>query len=230
MPDATLFAVFLAGLLGGGHCAGMCGGIVGALSQQRRAHLSLQLAYNGGRIGGYTVAGAFAGALGGLVLVQDILPLQLALYGVANVILVLVGLYLAGWSTLVTRLERLGRRLWSAISPMAGRFLPADTIPRAAIVGLLWGGLPCGLTYSVLAIALVSGSAANGAALMLVFGLGTAPNLIAAGLLLTRARLWLQARTLRLVSGGLVLGFGVAGLAHAAHLGDQLRRGLFCLV
>lgn len=230
MPDATLVAVFLAGLLGGGHCAGMCGGIVGALSQQQRARLSLQLAYNGGRIAGYTVAGALAGALGGLVLVRDILPLQLALYGVANVILVLVGLYLAGWSTLVTRLERLGRRLWSAISPLAAGFLPADTVPRAAIVGLLWGGLPCGLTYSVLAIALVSGSALNGAALMLVFGLGTAPNLIAAGLLLTRARLWLQARILRLVSGALVLGFGVAGLVHATQLGDQLRRGLFCLV
>lgn len=230
MSEATLFAVFLAGLLGGGHCAGMCGGIVGALSQQQRARLSLQLAYNGGRIAGYGVAGALAGALGGLVLVQDILPLQLVLYGFANLILVLVGLYLAGWSRLVTRLEALGRQLWRGISPVAGRFLPADTIPRASIVGLLWGGLPCGLTYSVLAIALVSGSALNGAALMLVFGLGTAPNLIAAGLLLTRARRWLQDRTLRLVSGALVLGFGVAGLAHAAHLGDQLRRGLFCLV
>lgn len=72
---------------------------------------------------------------------------------------------------------------------MAGRFLPADTIPRASIVGLLWGWLPCGLTYSVLAIALVSGSALNGAALMLAFGLGTSPNLIAAGMLLTRASL-----------------------------------------
>jgi uncharacterized protein len=230
MPEATIVAVFLAGLLGGGHCAGMCGGIVGALSQQQRAPLALQLAYNGGRIAGYTGAGALAGALGGLVLVRDILPLQLALYGFANLMLVLVGLYLAGWSTLVTRLEHLGRRLWRGINPAAARFLPADTVARASIVGLLWGGLPCGLTYSVLAIALVSGGALNGATLMLAFGLGTAPNLIAAGLLLTRARLWLRARTLRVVSGGLVLGFGVAGLAHAAQLGEQLRRGLFCLV
>jgi uncharacterized protein len=230
MAEATLLAVFLSGLLGGGHCAGMCGGIVGALSQQQRARLSLQLAYNGGRIAGYAAAGAAAGGLGGLVLVQDILPLQLGLYAFANLMLVLVGLYLAGWSRLVTRLEALGRRAWARIGPLAGHFLPADTVPRALMVGLLWGGLPCGLTYSVLAIALVSGSAAHGAGLMLAFGLGTAPNLIAAGLLLTRARRWLQARTLRLVSGGLVLGFGVAGLAHAAQLGDQLRRGIFCFV
>lgn len=230
MPEATLIAVFLAGLLGGGHCAGMCGGIVGALSQQQRARLGLQLAYNGGRVAGYAMAGAMAGVLGSLVLIQDVLPLQLALYVFANLMLVLLGLYLAGWSSLVTRLEALGRRLWLRISPLAGRFLPANTVPRALTVGLLWGGLPCGLTYSVLAIALVSGSAQNGAALMLAFGLGTVPNLIAAGLLLSQARRWFQARAVRMVSGGLVLGFGIAGLARASDLGDHIRRGILCFV
>jgi sulfite exporter TauE/SafE len=86
------------------------------------------------------------------------------------------------------------------------------------------------LTYSALAIALVSGGAANGAALMLAFGLGTLPNLLLAGLLLRRARSWLQGRMVRWISGGLVLGFGVAGLANAAQLGDQIRRGVLCLI
>jgi len=230
MPEATLLAVFLAGLLGGGHCAGMCGGIVSALSAGAGSRLPLHLAYNAGRIASYTLAGAVAGALGGMVLYYDLLPLQLALYVLANLMLILLGLYLAGWSSMVTRLEAAGRGLWRHISPLTKRFLPVNTLPQAFAVGTLWGWLPCGLIYSVLAIALVSGSAANGAALMLAFGLGTLPNLLLAGLLLRRARSWFQDRMVRWVSGGLVLGFGIAGLANAAQLGDQIRRGVLCLI
>jgi sulfite exporter TauE/SafE len=188
------------------------------------------LAYNGGRIASYTAAGAVAGALGGMVLYYDILPLQLALYVLANLMLILLGLYLAGWSSLVTRLEAAGRRLWRHISPLTRRFLPVDTMPRAFAVGTLWGWLPCGLTYGALAIALVSAGAANGALLMLAFGLGTLPNLLLAGLLLRRAQTWFQGRVVRWISGGLVLGFGIAGLANAAQLGDQIRRGVLCLI
>ena len=230
MPEATLLAVFLAGLLGGGHCAGMCGGIVSALSAGAGSRLPMHLAYNTGRIASYTLAGAIAGALGGMVLYYDLLPLQLALYVFANLMLILLGLYLAGWSSMVTRLEAVGRRLWRHISPLTRKFLPVNTLPRAFAVGMLWGWLPCGLIYSALAIALVSGSAANGAALMLAFGLGTLPNLLLAGLLLRRARSWFQDRMVRWVSGGLVLGFGIAGLANAAQLGDQIRRGVLCLI
>jgi len=118
MPEATLLAVFLAGLLGGGHCAGMCGGIVSALSVGAGSRLPLHVAYNAGRIASYTLAGAVAGALGGMVLYYDLLPLQLALYVLANLMLILLGLYLAGWSSLVTRLEAAGRRLWQHISPL----------------------------------------------------------------------------------------------------------------
>ncbi|MGQ0579209.1 MAG: sulfite exporter TauE/SafE family protein [Betaproteobacteria bacterium] len=229
-PETTLLAVFLAGLLGGGHCAGMCGGIVGALSSGTGSRFPLHLAYNGGRIASYSAAGAVAGALGGMVLYYDVLPLQLALYVLANLMLILLGLYLAGWSSLVTRLEAAGRWLWREISPLTRRFLPVDTMPRAFAVGTLWGWLPCGLTYGALAIALVSAGAANGALLMLAFGLGTLPNLLLAGLLLRRARSWFQGRVVRWVSGGLVLGFGIAGLANAAQLADQIRRGVLCLV
>lgn len=230
MPEATFAAVFLAGLFGGGHCAAMCGGILGALSAQGQAGLRIQIAYNMGRIGSYAAAGAAAGAIGGLVLLKDILPLQIGLYVLANVVLVLVGLYLAGWSTLVTRLEAPGRRLWQWINPLTRRFLPADTVPRALAVGAIWGWLPCGLTYSVLAIALMSGTSGGGAGLMAAFGLGTLPNLLAAGMLFRRIRPWFQQRIGRWIAGGLVLGFGVAGLVHAMHLGDQLRRGVLCLV
>ena len=230
MPEATLLAVFFAGLLGGGHCVGMCGGLVSVLSAQSRARIRLHLVYSAGRIASYTLAGALAGAFGGMFLYYDVLPLQLGFYALANVMLVLLGLYLAGWSSLIIRLEAAGRWLWRYISPVTTKFLPADTLPRAFMVGMLWGWLPCGLTYSALTIALLSGSVMNGAALMLAFGLGTVPNLLFAGLLIRGAQSWFHGRMVRRVSGGLVLGFGIAGLANAAELGEQIRRSVLCLI
>jgi sulfite exporter TauE/SafE len=229
MPEATLVAVFLAGLLGGGHCAAMCGGIVGALSAQRGARFSFHLAYNAGRVGSYAVAGAIAGAIGGMVLLTEVLSVRIAMFIVANALLVLMGLYLAGGPALITRFEAIGRTPWRYISRLTRGVLPVDSWPRALLAGSIWGWLPCGLTYSVLAIALVSGSGARGASVMTVFGLGTVPNLLAAGMLFTRVRPWLQHLMVRRISGCLLLAFGVAGLANATGLGEQIRRGVLCL-
>ncbi len=231
MPEISLAAVFVVGLLGGGHCAGMCGGIVGALSSQAKgARAGLHLAYSSGRIASYAAAGALAGSVGGLgLLLSDLLPVQLGLYILANVMLLVLGLYLAGLSSLAARFEAPGRRLWARLQPLTRRLLPADTLPRAVGVGLLWGWIPCGLVYGVLATALLSGSVGQGASLMAAFGLGTLPNLLAAGLLVGRAGRVLRAPVFRTVSGALVFGFGAAGLARALELGDQIRRGVLCL-
>ena len=118
--------------------------------------------------------------------------------------------------------------LWRRLQPLTRRFLPADTLPRALGLGLLWGWLPCGLVYGILATALLSGDALDGAAIMAAFGLGTIPNLLLAGFAMRRIGARLQARPVRLAAGTLVLGFGVYGLAHAATLSDQIRGGLIC--
>jgi hypothetical protein len=99
-------------------------------------------------------------------------------------------------------------------------------VAQAFPLGMLWGWLPCGLVYSVLTMTLLSGSAAKGAAIMLAFGLGTLPNLLLAGLLLVRFRSAIQGRALRLVSGLIVLSFGVWGLFNAAALGGRLWQGV----
>lgn len=228
MPGATFAAVFFAGLLGGAHCMAMCGGIVGALGASRKASPAIHLAYSIGRILSYVAAGALAGALGGLLMAREVLPVQLALYAIANVLLIGIGLYLGGWSALIVWLERPGRALWRFVSPLTRRLLPADTPARALVLGSLWGWLPCGMTYSVLALALLGRGAADGAALMAAFGLGTLPNLLAAGMLFDRLRAWTRSRCARALAGLVVVGFGTAGLAHAAWLGDQLRRGIAC--
>ena len=231
MTAAIFGAVFLTGLLGGVHCAGMCGGIVAALSGQTGGRrLPLHLAYNGGRVLSYATAGALAGAAGSLGLLLDgLLPMQLALYVLANAMLIGLGLYLAGVSSVVAWIERLGMALWRRIQPLTRNLLPADTLPRALGLGLLWGWLPCGLVYAVLTTALLTGDALDGAAIMTAFGLGTLPNLLLAGLALRRMTAATRARPLRMAAGGLVLGFGVYGLANAASLSDHIRAGLLCL-
>ena len=225
-------AVLLTGLLGGVHCAGMCGGIVAALSGQVPAgarQWPLHLSYNLGRITSYAVAGAAADAIGSLGLLLDgMLPVQLALYVIANLLLIGLGLYLAGISSAVTRLEPIGMAAWRRLQPLTRRFLPASTVPRAFGLGLLWGWLPCGLVYSVLATALLSGDALTGAAIMFAFGLGTLPNLMAAGLLLRHFRSLAAAKPVRVASGALVLGFGVYGLANAATLSAHIKAGILC--
>ncbi|HWQ37222.1 MAG TPA: sulfite exporter TauE/SafE family protein [Burkholderiales bacterium] len=230
MFEAHLAAMFVTGLLSAGHCAGMCGGIVGALSARGGARLPFHLAYSAGRVGSYAIAGAAAGSIGGMsLMLSEILPVQLALYVVANILLVLLGLYLAGVSSLVTRLESAGQTLWRRLLPLTSRLLPVTTVPRAAAVGALWGWVPCGLVYAVLATVLPAGSAHEGAALMVAFGLGTLPTLLTAGLFAHGAGRLLKARALRVASGTLVLGFGVTGLARAFDLGEQIRRGILCL-
>jgi len=222
MPDSGFLALFLVGLLGGTHCVGMCGGIVGALSMGGPPRFSLHLAYNGGRILSYVAAGAIAGALGGLTTtLSGQLPLRIALYVLANLMLIALGLYLMGITQALAFTERLGQNLWKRIQPMTRRFLPARTPAQAFPLGLLWGWLPCGLVYSALATALTAGSAGRGALLMLAFGLGTLPNLLLAGFLLARLRDWVQLRAVRIAAGLLVAGFGAWGLFGAWRLAAQ---------
>jgi len=241
MPETGYIAVFLVGLLGGTHCAAMCGGIVSALASQtpvrmpgqtgEKAVWPLHLAYNIGRISSYALAGAVMGSIGGIgLLFNAILPVQMALYVVANLMLVALGFYLTGFTRVLAFAEGLGQGFWSRIQPLTGRFLPARRISQALPLGMLWGWLPCGMVYSILTTALVSGSAGRGAGLMLAFGLGTLPNLLLAGLLLKRLRAATRMRSLRLASGMLVLGFGVFGLANATTLGGRLWEGIVCLV
>lgn len=222
MPEfsvSSYLALFLIGLLGGTHCIGMCGGIVSALSMGAPSRLPLHLAYNAGRITSYAVAGAIAGALGGLSLIlSDQLPVRIVLYVLANLMLVALGLYLTGITQALAFTERFGKKLWVHLQPLSKRYLPARTVAQAFPLGLLWGWLPCGLVYSALATALTSGSALHGAGMMLAFGAGTLPNLLLAGLLAVRLKDYAAKPAVRLIAGLLILGFGLWGLFGAARL------------
>ena len=231
MPLQLAGAAFLVGLLGGVHCVGMCGGIASALAGTGGAGFAqwkLRLGYNVGRIGSYVVAGTLAGSVGGAsLLLARALPVQMVALVMANVLLVALGLYLAGFSNLVARLEGPGRHVWRHVQPLTRHLLPADRWWRALALGGLWGWLPCGLVYTILASAMLAGSPAGGAVVMLAFGLGTLPNLLLAGAALDRLR---GQPALRVTAGAMVAGFGVLGLLRATQLSDAIRRGILCLV
>jgi sulfite exporter TauE/SafE len=145
-------------------------------------------------------------------------------------VLVSLGLYLAGFGAQLARVETLGAWLWRRVEPYGARVLPANTPAKAFALGTLWGWLPCGLVYSMLAVALVSGSGANGAGVMLAFGLGTLPNLLLAGMAFKRLREITSDRRVRLAAGMLVAGFGLVGLAKAVNLFEHIRQGLLCVI
>ncbi|MEN5301460.1 sulfite exporter TauE/SafE family protein [Pseudomonas sp. TWI628] len=213
MPDLLplLGSALVLGLLGGGHCLGMCGGLMGALTlaippEQRGRRLRLLMAYNLGRILSYACAGLLLG-LAGWALASS--PAAMALRVVAALLLITMGLYLAGWWSGLTRIEALGRGLWRHIQPAASRLMPVSSMPRALLLGALWGWLPCGLVYSTLLWAASQGNAGYSAALMLAFGLGTWPILLATGLAAERVNALLRRRSVRMAGGVLVILFGI---------------------
>lgn len=206
-----LLSALILGLLGGGHCIGMCGGLMGALTLaipagQRQRRLRLLLAYNAGRIASYALAGLLAGTAGWALGSGPAATLMRIL---AGLLLIAMGLYLAGWWSGLTRLESAGRLLWRHLEPLARRLLPVRSAPHALLLGALWGWLPCGLVYSTLLWAASQGNALDSAVLMLTFGLGTLPVLLATGLAAERLTALLRRRSIRLGGGLLVILFGL---------------------
>ena len=206
-----LGSALVLGLLGGGHCLGMCGGLMGALTlaipaEQRNRRLRLLVAYNLGRVLSYAAAGLVLGLAGWAVAST---PLALGMRVLAAALLIAMGLYLAGWWSGLTRVEGLGRGLWRRLQPLATRLLPVSSLPRALLLGALWGWLPCGLVYSTLLWAASQGDAGHSAVLMLAFGIGTWPVLLATGLAAERVTALLRRRSVRRAGGLLVMLFGL---------------------
>lgn len=227
--ELTLPAAFLVGLLGGVHCAGMCSGIVGALSgglapgirRSRGRLLSALLAYNGGRIISYGLAGVLLGLLGQQIGALEIFGSFPVGRVVGGVFMILFGFYLAGWWHALRVLEKAGAHLWRHVEPLGRRFIPVQGSGQAFMLGLVWGWLPCGMVYAVLALALASGSVLYGGLVMLVFGLGTLPLMVGMGYAIGTLTRVLQGRILRSLAGVTVMLFGLYTLALAPPMHDH---------
>jgi len=225
-------AAFAAGLLGGVHCATMCGPIVAACSSASRHSASdrwrLALSYNAGRIASYTAAGAVAGFFGqasltmrGGALVYAVMPY------VASAALLVMALYVAGVPRVKRVLEAAGGVVWRRVRPWSRHFLPADTVPRAFGLGAVWGWLPCGMVYAVLVTAVAAGQPAEGALVMFAFGFGTLPNVLALGVIASRFTR-LRVKSLRFAAAAVIATFAVIGPIAAHHVHGATADELYC--
>lgn len=175
-------------------------------AEQQQRRLRIIIAYNLGRVSSYAVAGFLFGLLGWAV---EQTPAAHALRIIAALLLISLGLYLAGWWHGLTRIEKIGSALWKQIQPFASRLLPVSSTPHALLLGALWGWLPCGLVYSTLFWSASQGDAATSALLMFTFGLGTWPVLLASGLAAQQVSAFLRKKKVRHAAGLLVIFYGL---------------------
>ena len=97
------------------------------------------------------------------------------------------------------------------------------------MLGLVWGLVPCALVYSVLPLALFAGGPVQGALVMLAFGIGTTPNLLALGMLMRRSRGILDTKTLRFTAAAILIAFGGLGLWRFYVADGAPNQGPFCI-
>ena len=213
----TVTAALLTGLLGSAHCLGMCAGISGLFAMQTsaagiRRQLPMAITYNTGRLTSYAILGIIVAALG-----SRFTGLTPALAGpvrlAAGIIIMLIGLQIAFDVRLLGWLERMGGKIWERVAPLTRGLVPVNSMPRALGLGLLWGLLPCGLVYSVLLLAATSAQPADGALIMLAFGLGTTPAMLLTGLGAARLSQLMQQRRTRLGAGLLIVALGILTIA-----------------
>ncbi|MDH5446255.1 MAG: sulfite exporter TauE/SafE family protein [Gammaproteobacteria bacterium] len=188
----SIFNAFIVGLFSTLHCLGMCGGIIGTLTMSLPESvrnnnlrlLSYTSTFNLGRLLSYALAGLIAGAFGQTVM-EAISPryAHIILQVFATLIMVGIGIHLAGWFPRFNLIEKIGTPLWRKLEPFAHRLLPVQKPSQAFLFGLVWGWLPCGLVYAALIWSTSAGDATHGALFMLAFGAGTLLPVMTAGML-----------------------------------------------
>ena len=238
-PLSQALAAFMLSLLGGLHCAGMCGGFIGALQMNRPASVSasrIAAGYHLGRLTSYCAAGALVGLIGGSLYAADVLPLQVVLLVIGSLMLLAIGAAMFGRQRWLKRIEPLGAWLWRGIGPLARRVYPPRSAAQSFAAGLAWGWIPCGMVYAALPLALLAGGPAQGALVMLAFGLGTLPNLVVVDVVTVHAgavgpggALARIRPLLRPVAGAVIIVFAASGLAHAARVAGAQHPGIAAL-
>ena len=237
LTASLLVGVFLGALVSGWHCALMCGGIAAAIERPVASQVPLrpksqliydQLVMHLGRITTYVILGALAAWIGVVVWQQSMVPIQRALFALTSALLFFMGFRLISLGKSKTQIggKWLSAHIANYWSKYLGRFANR---PSRWFSGMLWGLVPCGLVYSVLPLAFLSGDVFTGATIMLVFGLGTLPNLLLISkfsAVLTQFGQYVWVRYCAALL--LFIGSGF-GLYRAWTLPDALLKGGFCL-
>jgi sulfite exporter TauE/SafE len=222
MIDVGYAGAFAIGLAGTGHCLGMCGGIAAALNLGGERKAGVTVAYHGGRIASYTLLGALLGWAASEI---DIAGWTMGLRYLAGVLLIAMGLYIADWWRGMQYLERAGALLWRPVQSVSARWLPVRHWPQGFALGLCWGLMPCGLIYSSLAWATTAADPLQSALLMLCFGAGTLPAMLATSFSAAKVQNLLRKRGLKLIIALLLIASGIWTLYLTVAHGEHLRQG-----
>ncbi len=245
MVTSTLFlTIFMGALVSGWHCALMCGGIAAGVERlkssgdmaplrkiSRFAMFFEQLTMHLGRISSYVALGSVAGLVGVPIWQQGWLPVQRLLFALAALIFLFQAYRILSQSKGANSawdlwLNAKTATLWAKLA----RYISDKNSPKSHfLTGIVWGLVPCGLIYSVLPLAFLSGDPASGALLMLAFGLGTLPNLLLISGFSARLAGWGHQSWARYLAAGLMLITGLFGLYRAFTLPNDLLRGGFCI-
>jgi sulfite exporter TauE/SafE len=203
---------FMAGLLGSGHCIGMCGSLVSAFFMkfggEGRALLPYA-AYHGGRIGVYTLFGLAAGLIGLALTSTGIIgKTQGILQIIAGLFVILLGLDILGIGPFRMKFSFL------PLATLSNKFLMATQkgpLSGALIGGVVNGFMPCSLTLAVAVKATTAGGPLQGGLLMLAFGLGTLPSMLFVSTLFGKLGTSLRGKLLK-IAALFVIGLGVSTL------------------
>ena len=222
--NIDFIGAFIVGVMGAGHCIGMCGGISAVISmnstKSNYPRWLFILLYNIGRIISYSLFGfIIGGVFVSIAASTQSYSALVCLRVFAGLLMCLLALYIANWWKGLVYIEVVGKKLWQYISPLTKPLLPLKTPFHAIPFGFLWGWLPCGLVYSTLSWSAVSGGAINGALIMMAFGLGTLPAMFLVGLGAQTLKSWLNHKITKNISALLLLSYGVHTIYIAA---DQL--------
>ena len=214
MQSSLAVTALLMGLVGGPHCIAMCSAACAGIGQaagprKKSALLLFQL----GRVVGYSALGALAAAslqgLGWLTVQSAALRPVWSLFHVAALVL---GLVLVVQARQPMWLNSGARVVWARVRAFTGN----GNAGAPLVLGGVWALMPCGLLYSALTVAALSGSAAGGAAVMALFALGTSVTMFLGPLL------WLRLRGSPDNTASGQWGVRLAGLALAASSGWAL--------
>ncbi|WP_418608701.1 sulfite exporter TauE/SafE family protein [Pseudoalteromonas sp. US3C1013] len=211
MIDPIFVSAFLMGLIGSGHCIAMCGGIASSLqlASNKRQTWLYSLAYNSGRALSYMLAGALVAGISSQFATQNS-AFSLFLLFLAGIFMLLVGVYIMRLAATLQWLEKLGKTLiWQHLIKLNKYLMPIDSPLKALGYGALWGWLPCGLVYSALTWAMTSGSAINGALVMLAFALGTFPAMITLGMAAQKLNRLFNHPWTRITLGSVIIWYGI---------------------
>ncbi|MEM8560755.1 MAG: sulfite exporter TauE/SafE family protein [Pseudomonadota bacterium] len=198
MTEISYLSALTLGLAGAGHCLGMCGGIAAALGFSSHQSNVVSASYHIGRILSYSVLGAMLGFAAGSI---DMSAWTMGLRYLAGALLIAMGLYVANWWHGIVLLERTGAALWQPLQRLSARWLPVRRWWQALAVGAAWGFMPCGLIYSALAWAATAQQATASGLMMLFFGLGTLPAMLAAHAGAAQLQAFLRQRGFKIVIG-----------------------------